>query len=56
MCVQNWIIFINIDKSIEQFQVIKMSYLVWSSDRETKKTKPMHLLLSDTHTCPCTDE
>ena len=50
----NCIIFISINKNMEKFQVIKMSYLVWSSHREMeqKMKQPLHLSLwvCETHT------
>lgn len=49
----NCIIFISINKNMEKFQVIKMSYLVWSSHREMeqKMKQPVHLSLCSPYEC-----
>ena len=49
----NCIIFISINKNVEKFQVIKMSYLVWSSHREMeqKMKQPVHPSLCPPYEC-----
>lgn len=53
VCGFNCIIFISINKNVEKFQVIKMSYLVWSSHREMeqKMKQPVHLSLCPPYEC-----
>lgn len=64
MCMYNCMLFISIDKSMKGLQVIKMSYLVWSSGKETKPNPSTSLLVaisvsapvSLTRTCSCIHE